>query len=82
MSIRSVYHKDRFLSLIGDFAIWRNERFEGARAIHSKYDRAASTILKWLYLGLHDVEAVSTYQYVLPFMVSKSTKMLTILILC
>lgn len=69
MSIRGVSQAARFQGLLEKLPRWREERLPGARAIRSTYDRAASTILKWLFLALHDVQAVSTYEYVLPFIV-------------
>jgi proteasome activator subunit 4 len=69
MSIRTVSQASRFQELLEKLPQWREERLPGARAIRSTYDRAASTILKWLFLALHDVPAVSTYAYVLPFIV-------------
>lgn len=70
MSIRTVSQADRFEKLLNNLPRWREERLPGARAIHSTYDRAASTVLKWLFLALHDVQAVTTYEYILPFIVS------------
>ena len=70
LGVRDVYHKQRFTKLIQQFVVWRDQRLPGARAIHSIYDRAASTVMKWLFLGLHDVQAISTYEYLLPFIVS------------
>jgi proteasome activator subunit 4 len=70
MSIRTVSQSSRFNELLRNFAVWRGQRHPGARAIHSTYDRAASTVLRWLLLGLHDIQAVSVYEYVVPFIVS------------
>ncbi|PVF98837.1 hypothetical protein CPB86DRAFT_757643 [Serendipita vermifera] len=67
MSIREGSQLSRFKKLLPELERWRTERLPGARAIHSQYDRAASTILKWLFLGLHDIQAVSSYAYVIPF---------------
>lgn len=67
MSIRTASQTSQFTELLQKFATWRTQRYPGARAIHSTYDRAASTVLKWLFLGLHDIQAVSIYEYVLPF---------------
>jgi hypothetical protein len=72
MSIRQGFLFSRFKKFLPDLERWRMERLPGARAIHSQYDRAASTILKWLFLGLHDIQAVSSYAYVIPFIVSTS----------
>ena len=72
MSIRTVSQSSRFDDLLRNFIIWRGQRYPGARAIQSTYDRAASTVLKWLFLALHDIQAVSVYDYVLPFIVSSS----------
>jgi proteasome activator subunit 4 len=70
MSIRTVSQTSRFDDLLRNFTVWRGQRHPGARAIHSTYDRAASTVLRWLILALHDIQAVSVYDYVLPFIVS------------
>jgi len=74
LGVRDVYHKQQFTKLIQQFVVWRDQRLPGARAIHSIYDRAASTVMKWLFLGLHDVQAISTYEYILPFIVSTSRR--------
>ncbi|KAG8866672.1 hypothetical protein FRC20_007837 [Serendipita sp. 405] len=67
MSIRNFPLSGRFQELLPRFAQWRTERLPGARAIHSTYDRAATTVLKWLFMALHDIQATSTYDYIVPF---------------
>jgi len=74
MSIRTASLLSRFDGLLRQFTVWHSQRFLGARAIQSTYDRAASTVLKWLFSGLHDIQAVSIYEYVLPFIVSATLK--------
>ena len=80
LGVRDVCHKQRFTKLVPQFVLWRDQRLPGARAIHSTYDRAASTVMKWLFLGLHDVQAISTYEYLLPFIVSSCESCLGLLL--
>ena len=73
MGIRGTYHKDRIEELVDGFKAWREERIPGARAFQSKYDRIGVTVCKWLFQSLHDVQANSTFDYILPLMVSSIT---------
>jgi len=43
-------------------------RVSGVRAFQSTYDRVGLTICKWLYQSLHDLHAISTFDYILPLM--------------
>ncbi|KAG5652289.1 hypothetical protein H0H81_005549 [Sphagnurus paluster] len=69
MGMRGVYHKDRVLELVERFKVWREERLPGVRAFQSTYDRVGVTVCKWLYQAVHDVHAISTFDYILPLMV-------------
>ncbi|KAF8898398.1 hypothetical protein BD779DRAFT_1607219 [Infundibulicybe gibba] len=68
MGMRGTYHKGRILELVQRFKIWRNERLPGVRAFQSTYDRVGITVCKWLYLTLHDIHAISVFDYILPLM--------------
>ncbi|KAF9535513.1 hypothetical protein CPB83DRAFT_841889 [Crepidotus variabilis] len=68
MSMRGTYHKDRVLQLVENFKRWRTERISGSRAFQSTYDRVGITICKWLYQALHDLHAISAFDYILPLM--------------
>ena len=72
MSMRGTYHKARIDELVENFKIWREERMPGVRAFQSKYDRVGVTVCKWLYQSLHDIHASSTFDYILPLMVSRA----------
>lgn len=69
MGMRGTYHKQRIEGLVEGFKIWREERVPGARAFQSKYDRVGVTVCKWLFQSLHDVQAGSIFDYILPLMV-------------
>ncbi|KAF5337122.1 hypothetical protein D9611_003196 [Ephemerocybe angulata] len=66
MGMRGVYHKERIGKLASQFVVWRKERVPGVRAFQSTYDRVGITICKWLYQSIHDLHAVSTWDYILP----------------
>ncbi|KAF5377624.1 hypothetical protein D9615_005155 [Tricholomella constricta] len=68
MGMRGAYHKDRVIELVGRFKVWREERSPGVRAFQSTYDRVGVTVCKWLYQAVHDVHAISTFDYILPLM--------------
>ncbi|KAF8168284.1 hypothetical protein B0H34DRAFT_792908 [Crassisporium funariophilum] len=68
MGMRGTYHKGRVEELVGRFKEWRTARVSGARAFQSTYDRVGTTICKWLYQSLHDLHAISTFDYILPLM--------------
>lgn len=69
MGIRGTYHARRVSELVSNFKIWREERVPGARAFQSKYDRVGVMVCKWLFQALHDVQASSVFDYILPLMV-------------
>ncbi|RDB28522.1 Proteasome activator complex subunit 4 [Hypsizygus marmoreus] len=68
MAMRGVYHKERVLELVDRFKVWREERLPGVRAFQSTYDRVGVTVCKWLFQSVHDVHAISTFDYILPLM--------------
>ncbi|TDL28808.1 ARM repeat-containing protein [Rickenella mellea] len=68
MGIRGTYHMPRVLELIEKFETWRDERIPGARAFQSTYDRVGVTICKWLFQSIHDIQATSAFDYILPLM--------------
>ncbi|KAF8226105.1 hypothetical protein L208DRAFT_1425249 [Tricholoma matsutake] len=68
MNIRGVYHKERILELVDRFQVWHRERVPGVRAFQCMYDRVGITVCKWLYQSLHDVHAISTFDYILSLM--------------
>ncbi|GBE78103.1 hypothetical protein SCP_0109850 [Sparassis crispa] len=68
MGIRDVYHRGRVLELVDKFRVWRDQRLPGVRAFQSTYDRVGILVCKWLFQMVHDTNAVSTFDYVLPLM--------------
>ena len=66
MGIRGTYHKE----LVEGFKVWREERLPGTRAFQSKYDRVGVIVCKWFYQAVHDIQASSVFDYILPLMVS------------
>jgi len=69
IGIRGGYHMGRILELVEKFPIWRHERVPGPRAFDSTYDRVAVVVCKWLFQAMHDVQAASIFDYILPLMV-------------
>ncbi|KAF5355656.1 hypothetical protein D9756_004216 [Leucocoprinus leucothites] len=69
MGMRGTYHRTRVLQLVDRFKAWRKERPSGVRAFQSTYDRVGTTVCKWLYQSLHDLHAISAFDYILPLMV-------------
>ena len=69
MGLRGTYHKARIQQLVEDFKIWREERLPGTRAFQSKYDRVGVIVCKWLFQAVHDIQASSNFDYILPLMV-------------
>ncbi|KAF8998336.1 hypothetical protein BDZ89DRAFT_1105652 [Hymenopellis radicata] len=63
MGMRGAYHKIRVSQLVVNFAQWREERIPGVRAFQSKYDRVG-------IMSIHDVHAISVFDYILPLMVT------------
>lgn len=70
LGVRSKYHAKRVQYLVNQFPIWREARISGPRAFESIYDRVGILVCKWLFLAIHDVQAVSAFDYILPLMVS------------
>ncbi|KAF9036519.1 hypothetical protein BDZ89DRAFT_1100671 [Hymenopellis radicata] len=68
MGMRGAYHKIRVSQLVVNFAQWREERIPGVRAFQSKYDRVGIMVCKWLFQSIHDVHAISVFDYILPLM--------------
>ncbi|KAF9056646.1 hypothetical protein BJ165DRAFT_1522537 [Panaeolus papilionaceus] len=68
MGMRGTYHLPRIMQLVDQFKKWRTARISGSRAFQSTYDRVGIVICKWLYQSLHDLHAISTFDYVLPLM--------------
>lgn len=68
MGMRGTFHQKRIQGLVESFKIWREERIPGIRAFQSKYDRVGITICKWLFQSLHDIHAISAFDYIVPLM--------------
>jgi len=68
MGVRGSYHGDRVRDLVSKFPAWRRQRVSGPRAFDSTYDRVAVVVCKWLYQAMHDVQAISVFDYILPLM--------------
>ncbi|TFY83729.1 hypothetical protein EWM64_g270 [Hericium alpestre] len=68
MGMRGSYHKDRVQELVKHFPTWRAERLPGARAFQSNYDRVGTTVCRWLYQSVHDTNAISAYDYIVPLL--------------
>ncbi|KAM5538277.1 hypothetical protein V8D89_008164 [Ganoderma adspersum] len=68
LGIRGTFHQDRVSELVKQFPIWRAERLPGVRAFQSTYDRVGILVCKWLFQMVHDVNAVSAFDYILPLM--------------
>ncbi|KAI6153365.1 hypothetical protein BKA82DRAFT_3971276 [Pisolithus tinctorius] len=68
MGIRGTYHTQRVAELVENLKKWREERLPGVRAFQSTYDRVGVTVCRWLYQSLHDTEAMSAFDYILPLL--------------
>lgn len=68
MGIRGTYHAERVAELVDKFKIWREQRLPGVHAFRSTYDRVGITVCRWLHQSLHDTEAMSTFDYILPLL--------------
>ncbi|EJD55475.1 hypothetical protein AURDEDRAFT_109790 [Auricularia subglabra TFB-10046 SS5] len=68
LGIRNGYHVKRIAELVIKFPEWREQRLPGTRAFQSTYDRVGVTVCKWLFQAFHDVQAVCTFDYILPLM--------------
>ncbi|ESK98482.1 membrane protein [Moniliophthora roreri MCA 2997] len=68
MGMRGTYHKQKVADLANNFKEWSRARVPGVRAFQSDYDRAGITVCKWLFQSLHDTNAISVFDYILPLM--------------
>jgi len=68
MGIRGTYHAARVLELVEKFKAWRSERIPGVRAFQSTYDRVGVAVCKWLFQTVHDTQAISAFDSILPLM--------------
>lgn len=70
MGVRGGYHIERVRELVKKFKTWSKERLPGNQVSQSKYDRIGIIICRWLSLAQHDIRASSTFDYILPLLVS------------
>ncbi|KAI0768547.1 hypothetical protein BD413DRAFT_614418 [Trametes elegans] len=68
MGARGVFHEERVMYLVKQFPVWRKERLPGVRAFQSTYDRVGVLVCKWLFQLIHDTNAVSAFDCILPLM--------------
>ncbi|KAH7914507.1 hypothetical protein BJ138DRAFT_1143879 [Hygrophoropsis aurantiaca] len=68
MGIRGTLHIERVNDLVDNFKIWREERLPGVRAFQSTYDRVGIAVCRWLFSMIHDTQAMSAFDYILPLM--------------
>jgi len=68
LGMRGIYHRTRVQELVKRFPEWRAERLPGARAFQSTYDKVGTTICRWLFQTVHDTNAISAFDYILPLM--------------
>ncbi|KAI0828367.1 hypothetical protein BC628DRAFT_1417934 [Trametes gibbosa] len=68
MGIRGLFYEERVQELVKQFPIWRKERLPGVRAFQSTYDRIGMLVCKWLFQLIHDTNAVSAFDCILPLM--------------
>ncbi|KAI0639143.1 hypothetical protein C8Q77DRAFT_1152142 [Trametes polyzona] len=68
MGIRGVFFEERVQELVKQFPVWRKERLPGVRAFQSTYDRIGVLVCKWLFQLIHDTNAVSAFDCILPLM--------------
>ncbi|KAI0651592.1 hypothetical protein C8Q79DRAFT_934115 [Trametes meyenii] len=68
MGSRSAFHEERVSELVKQFPVWRKERLPGVRAFQSTYDRVGVLVCKWLFQLIHDTNAVSAFECILPLM--------------
>ncbi|KAF7789227.1 hypothetical protein EIP86_000168 [Pleurotus ostreatoroseus] len=68
MHVRGSYHQGRVTELVKRFKIWREERLPGVRAFQSTYDRVGILVCRWLFQTIHDTNATSAFDYLLPLM--------------
>ncbi|KAH9921997.1 uncharacterized protein BXZ73DRAFT_91690 [Epithele typhae] len=68
MGIRGTFHEERVTELVQQFPVWRQERLPGVRAFQSTYDRVGVLICKWLFQLIHDTNAISAFDCILPLL--------------
>ncbi|KAI0257360.1 hypothetical protein BJV78DRAFT_1277900 [Lactifluus subvellereus] len=68
LGMRGIYHRMRVQELVQQFPKWRAERLPGSRAFQSTYDKVATTICRWLFQTVHDTNAITAFDYILPLM--------------
>ncbi|KAI0308000.1 hypothetical protein B0F90DRAFT_1813347 [Multifurca ochricompacta] len=68
LGMRGNYHRTRVQELVQRFPEWRAERLPGSRAFQSTYDKVATTTCRWLFQTVHDTNAISAFDYILPLM--------------
>ncbi|KAI0076264.1 hypothetical protein K474DRAFT_1757648 [Panus rudis PR-1116 ss-1] len=68
MGIRGLFHEDRVMELVKKFKVWRDQRLPGARAFQSTYDRVGVLVCRWLFQSIHDTNATTSFDYILPLM--------------
>ncbi|KAJ3490476.1 hypothetical protein NLI96_g1377 [Meripilus lineatus] len=68
MGARGVFHEGRVLELARKFPQWREERLPGVRAFQSTYDRVGVLVCRWLFQMVHDTNAITAFDYILPLM--------------
>ncbi|KAI0374438.1 hypothetical protein BV20DRAFT_1049238 [Pilatotrama ljubarskyi] len=68
MGVHGVFYEERVMELVKQFPVWRKERLPGVRAFQSTYDRVGILVCKWLFQLIHDTNAVSAFDYILPLM--------------
>ncbi|KAI0336090.1 hypothetical protein GY45DRAFT_1316150 [Cubamyces sp. BRFM 1775] len=68
MGSRGVFYEERVAELVKQFPVWRKERLPGVRAFQSTYDRVGILVCKWLFQLIHDTNAGSAFDCILPLM--------------
>ena len=71
MGMRGIFHEERVDELVMHFKVWREQRLPGVRAFQSTYDRIGILVCRWLFQVLHDINASSAFDYILPLMVRR-----------
>ncbi|KLO18849.1 hypothetical protein SCHPADRAFT_819201 [Schizopora paradoxa] len=62
------YNKGRVEELVRSFPKWREERLPGDRVFKSTYDRVGNIVCKWLIKSVYEIQASSSFSYILPLM--------------
>ncbi|KAI9066676.1 hypothetical protein FKP32DRAFT_1589371 [Trametes sanguinea] len=68
MGSRGMFYEERVMELVKQFPVWRKERLPGVRAFQSTYDRVGILVCKWLFQLIHDTNAISAFDCILPLM--------------